>query len=371
MALSMAGATALAAGINAGTGFLNSRLNSYEEYLYNEKAAENAMKRNANFYIQYNSPKALMEQYKAAGLAPEIVGTGGVGGGTGQSQPAGGISGQTATNNLDLVSTLLQLTQKKNIEADTQVKEAEASKIKQDTKKSESETNLINEQISKTIAETNNLAARTRLTDLQSDWQDITNFIQTNTINDNLAKIHAEALSAERNAEKFYWEAKNEKLQFDFNEATFDAGVKKVSNEATLLLSQTLLNYSQKEEIDTRIPLIEQEFQLKVNQWLLECDKLDWDKDKTDKYLNQQLKIFREEQINKYNWEKVKTKVELTEFKINMTLDIIKSLIAGYGMYSFGAMKENPNWSQTRRNIENKAYNEARRDFERDYEYTR
>lgn len=89
----------LQGGINAGLGVINNWLASnreqnarYDNFFLNEKAADKADARTRSLYNDLQSPKALLQQYKEAGLSPSLMfGGGGIGG-----QLAQGAQGQGA-----------------------------------------------------------------------------------------------------------------------------------------------------------------------------------------------------------------------------------------------------------------------------------
>lgn len=111
-------------GISAGMGDYNRSQN----FLYNEKSANAADARTRKLYEDLYSPKALLQQYKDAGLSPSLMFGGGGPGGTtvqgAQGEGASGIGTQTfGINPVDLSQVKLANAQAENIKADTQLKE--------------------------------------------------------------------------------------------------------------------------------------------------------------------------------------------------------------------------------------------------------
>jgi len=97
-----------------------------ENYEYGEKAAENADQRTRALYEDFYSPKALLKQYKEAGLSPSMMfgGTPGQGGMSG-AQAAGASGPQTTFVPASLIegaqiANLIAQTRKTNAEADTE-----------------------------------------------------------------------------------------------------------------------------------------------------------------------------------------------------------------------------------------------------------
>lgn len=124
----MAGELA-AAGISAGASVANTLINQAfaehnrkRNFEYNEKAAENADKRQRKQYEDLYSPKALLEQYAAAGLSPSMMMSGGQSA-TGTSSAQGNMSTgiQGPYPGAQLIDPL-QAAQIANIQTDTEGK---------------------------------------------------------------------------------------------------------------------------------------------------------------------------------------------------------------------------------------------------------
>lgn len=105
-------------------------------YEYNEKAAENAKKRQIELYNMLASPKALREQYKEAGLSPSLMFGGGGPGGQASTAPMGaGASGMNSSAygvdpvNLAQISLMQAEARKANAEAATEEGENERGKL--------------------------------------------------------------------------------------------------------------------------------------------------------------------------------------------------------------------------------------------------
>lgn len=110
-------------------------LQSQQLWHQSEKSAENALKRQYQLYNELQSPKALVQQYKEAGLNPALLYGMGGGGGHVSSAPQGQAqSGQGApTLGTQQIIDPLTSAQIANIMADTKKKEQEVKNVEQDT----------------------------------------------------------------------------------------------------------------------------------------------------------------------------------------------------------------------------------------------
>ena len=104
----------------------------------NEIAADNALKRQYQLYQDLQSPQAMVQQLKNAGLNPALMYSMGGAGGHVASAPQGGAgSGSGAGNQLGLQNLFsvdpLTMAQIENINADTDKKKEEVKNTQQDT----------------------------------------------------------------------------------------------------------------------------------------------------------------------------------------------------------------------------------------------
>lgn len=122
-----------AAGIAAGTSVANSLIdqafaefNRQRNFHWNEKAADAADKRQRKQYEDLYSPKAMLEQYRAAGLSPSMMMSSGapaVGSSSANGNLAGGVSGPYPAagimNPQDMANLALTSAQIRNLDEDT------------------------------------------------------------------------------------------------------------------------------------------------------------------------------------------------------------------------------------------------------------
>lgn len=117
-------------GINNYLSRQQSEYDRQENYRLNELAAGASDQRTRALYNDFYSPKALMKQYKEAGLSPSILfgGTPGQGGSTGSQ--GGGPAGPSSTF---MPLSLMEAAQVANIQAQTKKTQAETRNINEDT----------------------------------------------------------------------------------------------------------------------------------------------------------------------------------------------------------------------------------------------
>lgn len=147
-------------GINNAIAAERAREDRRENYMYGEMAAENADARTRALYNDFYSPKALMEQYKAAGLSPSLMfgGTPGQGGTTG-AQGTGGAGIQTPFMPISLVET-----------AQAAQLFAQTEKTKAETKEIQTETNI--KKLEEELKELSNSTYKDTWNILNSRWED-------------------------------------------------------------------------------------------------------------------------------------------------------------------------------------------------------
>lgn len=151
------------------------------------------MEQQYQMWLKTNYP-AQMEQLKEAGLNPGLIyGMGGAGGATtgsasgnvtGAEAPKGGNEVLNAMG-IQMQSAQLSLlnAQRQNIEADTQKKQAEA------TKTGGIDTQLAQTQITKLTADTANTQADTNLKQVQTEWQHVQTSLAEDTYQDTADQI--------------------------------------------------------------------------------------------------------------------------------------------------------------------------------------
>lgn len=138
--------TIVGAGANIALGALNNIWAEQQQaearrqnYMYGEMAANNADRRTRALYNDFYSPKALLEQYREAGLSPSLM-FGGTPGQGGQSGAMG--TGAAGLGTPFMPMTMLEGAQIANIAADTAKKKEETKNISKDTEIKEFERQM-------------------------------------------------------------------------------------------------------------------------------------------------------------------------------------------------------------------------------------
>lgn len=154
------GISAANAGVNTGLGMLSQLFSSH----LNERAAQRADLRGRKLYHDLQSPASQVEQLKRAGLSPALLyAKGGVGGSANAGAQAAPATNQIG-NVFDLMQAKLIEAQIKNINADTNKKNAETIGIGATTRKTDTEIE--------------NLLEQKGLIQLQKDYQALCNDIK-------------------------------------------------------------------------------------------------------------------------------------------------------------------------------------------------
>lgn len=218
------------------------RIARQENYQYNEASANAADARTRRLYEDLQSPKALLEQYKQAGLSPSLMfGGGGIGGQTAQGvqgEGASGISPNTyGLNPLEAAQTALTLAEADKVKEETSTikatREPTVNKLVQDTA-----TSLSQEGLNK---------ASEKLTLTNEAIASIEQFVAEATISENIATITAKASEAAANAEAAWEEVDKAKRQNKFDEQTFETRVKQLEANVTKTITEIALNRQQKQ----------------------------------------------------------------------------------------------------------------------------
>ena len=200
----LAGATTI---VNQGLTGINRAAN----FKFNEMSAKNADKRQRQQYWDLFSPKALLEQYKAAGLSPSMMMSGGapaVGQSSAQGNQGAGIQGPyPATQGLDPVT----MAQVENINADTKLKETEAANVSENTTAQQIE-NYINastlpqtiekaqEELNVLVAEVSKLKAETSGINWKNAFNVITQDEQVQQLINKNAELEAKVIELQAQA---------------------------------------------------------------------------------------------------------------------------------------------------------------------------
>ncbi len=225
-------------------------LANYQQKM-NEQSAVNADKRTRALYHDLYSPQAQIEQYKKAGLSIGLLASKGAG----MQGTSGAQAAATQVNpvNMDIMGTLLSLSQKKNIDADTAKKEAEKNEILSRTKETDQRILNLLEENKLTIAKTAYQNLINVLTNYDIKFKDETIETDIEQRKVELAKMVEDYRTAYNNAER-------SGIQLEIENSTAAAKIKQelqkvVLNdlETQIKRSNLQINAAQLEKIQTEI----------------------------------------------------------------------------------------------------------------------
>lgn len=207
-----------------------------QNFMLNEQAAAAADARTRKLYQDLQSPEALLEQYRKAGLSPSLMlgNGGGVSGQVSQGAQGSGVSGlQTQMygfSPLDAAQADLARAQAEKVRAETEyvAPTAEAN---------------IEELLKRAGAHEAASAYHKSLT----TYQNTQNYIADKTKEFSISKVKYETNIAREKATQAFWEAENSGLEFRFNLETFEKRKEELANEVALLAERIALTHEQKE----------------------------------------------------------------------------------------------------------------------------
>ena len=240
-------------------------------YQYNEMAAENADRRTRKLYQDFQSPEALLRQYKEAGLSPSLMfGGGGIGGQTTQGAQGAGAGGINPT--IYGVDPLAGAQIAKTL--------AEVENIKQDTKKKGAETDLTFAQIDKTVKESESQR-------LKNDWQAM----------DNICKSWETAIAQGKNEYEFKTimkrydilcdEARSAKVRAEIDEKTESDVINYATQKVRNLTADTILKKCQGHEIFANIQMNVAQMEKMLADIVTQFGTLDLERDKLNAQVEQ------------------------------------------------------------------------------------
>lgn len=212
-------------------------------HLYNEIAANNADTRTRALYNDFYSPQALMQQYLEAGLSPSLMfgGTPGQGGMSG-AQGAGGAGLQTPFYGI----SALEAAQISNLQAQTKKTEAETETIEGTNERGYAE-------IQQVLKQTGKIEAETVYQNLVNQWQEIENYVQTNTADLRIEELEEQVDVLEWTAKNMKYQAKLNRLEFDVQSQTAADRVRMVHEQVGNIIADTALKVAGKNLAEEQI----------------------------------------------------------------------------------------------------------------------
>lgn len=274
--MSAYGAAAVGGTVSGTFGVLNNYLAGLREkaaraenYRYGEMSADNADARTRALYEDYQSPQALLKQYKEAGLSPSLMfgGSGtGAGGMTQGAQGTGAAGIAPQTYGIDVMSgaqlgLINAQARKLNAEADTEEGKNERGRLEINAKA------------------------------LDNEMQEYQNYVYSEKMQFDIEEAHQRAIKIQREAENIFWNTEHEKIDYNFKDATYQDRVNQVkanfvntAMDTLLKESQINLNNEQQEALKIKLAQGWQELNLKaqeiaVSKQSVENQKWKWEKD--------------------------------------------------------------------------------------------
>lgn len=257
------GGNVLTGGVQTGMGILTSYLSNKwaaqrekdarkENFQYNELAANAADQRTRNLYLDLQSPQALLNQYKSAGLSPALMyGGSGASGQVAQGAQGGGAAGISPTS---YGISPVDLAQIKLMNAQTNLVNEKA--------KTEGGTNERGAaEIKKILTENGLNNAATQYTKLQSSMQEIQNELARSTQQDIINKVHAESENAANIAIRGVYEIISAEARARYDEETLQDKINSVTLANLNTQADTLLKKSNIKLNDAEIAKINAEIQ--------------------------------------------------------------------------------------------------------------
>lgn len=274
-------------GMNAFGNFINGFVNEYftdrarpKNYEYNEKAAKEADKRQRAQYKDLYSPEAMLQQYRAAGLSPSMMLSGGAPavGGTAQGNMGSGggsafpSTGQTTTANplfaLEMEELKSQIEKNK---ADANKSNAEAETEKGDNERGKAE-------IQKLLTENVSLQVANKYTESQTTAQEWQNYITSNTADFSIRQAEYLSYKSAYEMEETYWKAVKEKQDYEFKKEVFQTRVEAEKQNFVNLQIEALVKQSNIELTTQQIGKIGHEISLMYDESMRGWEKLDIEK---------------------------------------------------------------------------------------------
>lgn len=304
------GTSAADIGLNVVGGIANGYVNQMfadharaENFRFNELAANNAdARQRAQFHDLYSYP-AQVKQMKEAGLNPALMygGTSGQGGASApQGMGAGGV--QNGYSPMDLMS----IAQIENINADTEVKEAEKGLLGQ-----------------------------------QEITQKLNNYLTEQTLSGNIYKKYLELNVMSAELQQTIAETEGINWQNAFNKATEDEQVKLLVNKNANLLkdllvknSQIKLNDKQAEHFNT----IAEKWQMDIYQKWVELDIHQESVDNQNKWFEDQVQYLTDQLEQDKELKGLDLKQRKTEMWVGLGSDLLKTVVYGGTLYATGGL---------------------------------
>ena len=278
-------------------------------YEQSEQSAENAHQRTIDLYNQLQSPQAMVEQLKSAGLNPALMyNKSGMGGSVSSGAQASVQGGQGApTLGLQQILDPLTISQIKNIEADTKNKDADTKNKDANTAKTKEETENI--RINKSIMETTQ-----KLMNLEFELKDATFWHEYNKIVSEMYYWQGMAQAAVANGtlqqetldtmiQTTQQNLQNLKMEYALNKKLKEKYGTEIENNKELkekIIAEKEQIRQITKNLEEELKVISQDYELKLKQTNTEEERT-----KLTKAQEQAVQRTIQESIDKYDWKTI------------------------------------------------------------------
>lgn len=270
------------AGINNAISYGLSRASRKENFEYNEAAANLADKRTRALYNDLQSPQALLEQYKEAGLSPSIMMSGGAQGSVPQGAQSEGASGLHAqafgVNMLEAAQIAKMKAETENIEANTKNVEGIAGAT-----------------ISSLLADAGYKEAAAKAAEAQATSTELDNYVKEYTKNANIYKIRYLAEESKYNAQKAFEEVKQAQIATTFEQETLQNRMKIVDLQMQEIAQSIAESKSMEKLNDQQRAFVKDQILQNISTTKLEWAKYDLTVEKFDTFIEKQIPLLEQE----------------------------------------------------------------------------
>lgn len=219
-----------------------------ENFKYGEMQADNAMLRSEDLYNRIQSPKALLKQYKEAGLSPSLM-FGGSGAG-GQSIPAGAMGSSAA---VQPTTYGINPTDSAQIALMT----AEAAKAKAEARKNNAEAEAVQPQTEADIARKLSEAGLNNAAKNYTNSQNVLKQIEIEIANTNkpltIEMFAHQTAKAAYEAQKAFADATTAIVSANVSVQTMEDQIQRYKEENKNLIADTTLKYANKSLTEQQI----------------------------------------------------------------------------------------------------------------------
>lgn len=234
--------------------------NLKSQFDYNEKAADNADKRQRALYYDLYSPEAQKQMYINAGFSPSILYSGGAT--SSQGATPHGAQGAGANMSMPTMAPLSLNTDLALTAAQIELMRSQARKNNVDADTQEGKTPLGEANIQSLLSGAGLNESVTALNRIEKEIKEETKEFNVQLVEENLNLIRNQAMHE-------YWKACDAGLQFDFNLSNFDTNCELLTEQLLNLQADTLLKEAQKHNVDASTDKLRAEINL-VNQQVKE-----------------------------------------------------------------------------------------------------